>query len=131
MEKRMLGISGICTHCRNTLELASWQINAIAIREDIVCPYCGRHLGLICSRQRKVLKNLDHLAVLRFSMLIFSFSSMLVAMVLEWMGLISVLAQFNFSLVMLAAYLYTLRYTREKHRITLILQAGGNKSQSQ
>ncbi|WP_166360679.1 hypothetical protein [Pseudomonas akapageensis] len=131
MNNRKLGISGICTHCRNKLELASWQINAIAIRVDIVCPHCNQPLGLKCSRQRKALKNLDHLTTLRVSMLIFTASSMLVALVLEWIGLISVLAQLNFSLIMFYLYLYTLRRTREKHRLTLTLQAGGKKSQAQ
>lgn len=131
MEKGILGVSGVCTHCGNTLKLACWQLNAIAIREGIVCPHCSRYLKLNCAQQRKDLKNLDHLATLRVSMMIFSASSMLVAMVLEWVGLISVLAQFNFSLIMLYLYIYTLRRTREKHRITLILQAGGAKPHAQ
>jgi hypothetical protein len=46
-----------------------------------------------------------------------------VALVAEWVGLISVVGQLNVSLVVLLVHFLVLRYARHRQRMTLNLQA--------
>ncbi|OYU05841.1 MAG: hypothetical protein CFE47_19805 [Pseudomonas sp. PGPPP1] len=117
-----IGIKGHCAHCDITFELKPWQLNAIAIEEPFDCPYCQRVLQLNCPRQLREFKALDHWAMVRPSMLVLTCVVLLVALVAEWVGLISVIGQFNVSLVVLLVHFLVLRYVRYRQRITLDLQ---------
>ena len=117
-----IGIKGHCAHCDITFELNPWQLNAIAIEEPFDCPYCQRVLQLNCPRQLREFKALDHWAMVRPSMLVLTCVVLLVALVAEWVGLISVIGQFNVSLVVLLVHFLVLRYVRYRQRITLDLQ---------
>ena len=60
--------------------------------------------------------------MVRPSMLVLTCVVLLVALVAEWVGLISVIGQFNVSLVVLLVHFLVLRYVRYRQRITLDLQ---------
>ena len=109
----VIGIKGHCAHCDITFNLKPWQLNAIAIEEPFDCPYCQWILQLNCPRQLRQFRSLDHWALVRPSM---------VALVTEWVGLISVIGQFNISLIVLLVHFLVLRYARYRQRITLELQ---------
>jgi len=118
-----VGIKGHCAHCDITFELKPWQLNAIAIEEPFDCPYCQRVLELNCPRQLRHFKALDHWALVRPSMAVLTSMVLIVALVTEWVGLISVIGQLNVSLVVLLAHFLVLRYARHRQRMTLNLQA--------
>ena len=118
-----LGIKGQCAHCDITFELKPWQLNAIAIEEPFDCPYCHRELELRCPRQLRHFKSLEYWALVRPSMVTFTCVVLIVALVAEWVGLISVIGQFNISLVVLLVHFMVLRYARHRQRITLNLHA--------
>ncbi|TFW37702.1 hypothetical protein, partial [Pseudomonas fluorescens] len=99
MSVATLGIQGRCAHCQRTLLLESWQINAIAINEAFRCTHCRKTLQLNDPKQIKRFKSLDSLAMLKASLLVMICTALLVALVLEWLGMISVLEQLNFSLL--------------------------------
>ncbi len=117
-----IGIRGHCTHCDITFELKPWQLNAIAIEEPFDCPDCHRILQLRCPRQLRRFKSLDHWALVRPSMMVLTCVVLIVALVAEWVGLISVVGQLNVSLVVLLVHFLALRYARYRQRITLDLQ---------
>jgi hypothetical protein len=48
---------------------------------------------------------------------------LLVALVLEWIGILSVLEQLNVSLVAIFVYFVALRIARQRQHMTLILEA--------
>ena len=117
------GIKGHCAHCDITFELKPWQLNAIAIEEPFDCPYCQRVLVLNCPRQLRHFKALDHWALVRPSMVVLTCVILISALVAEWLGLLSVLGQFNISLVVVLVHFAVLRYARHRQRLTLNLQA--------
>ena len=117
------GIKGHCAHCDITFELKPWQLNAIAIEEPFDCPYCQHVLELNCPRQLRHFKALDHWALVRPSMAILTSVVLIVALVTEWVGLISVIGQLNVSLLVLLVHFLVLRYARHRQRMTLNLQA--------
>ena len=47
---------------------------------------------------------------------------LIVAMVAEWLGLISMVGQLNVSLIVVLMHFLTLRYVRHRQRLTLDLQ---------
>ena len=118
-----IGIKGHCAHCDITFELKPWQLNAIAIHEPFNCPYCQQILQLRCPRQLRQFKSLDHWAMVRPSMLVLTCVVLIVALVAEWLGLLSVIGQLNISLVVLLVHLLVLRYACYRQRVTLKLQA--------
>ncbi|WP_460131540.1 hypothetical protein [Pseudomonas sp. S1_E04] len=118
-----IGIRGRCAHCDITFELKPWQLNAIAIEEPFDCPYCQRVLELNCPQQLRLFKALDHWALVRPSMVVLTSVVLIVALVAEWVGLISLVGQFNVSLVVLLVHFLALRYARHRQRMTLNLQA--------
>lgn len=118
-----IGIKGHCAHCDITFELKSWQLNAIAIHEPFDCPYCQRTLQLNCPKQLSQFKALDHWALVHPSMVILTCMVLIVALVAEWVGLLSVLEQLNISLVVVLVHFLALRYAHHRQRITLNLQA--------
>ena len=120
----VIGIKGHCAHCDITFELKPWQLNAIAIEEPFDCPYCQRVLRLNCPRQLRQFKSLDHWALVRPSMVVLTCIVLIVVLVAEWLGLVSVIGQFNVSLVVLMVHFLTLRYARYRQQITLDLQGG-------
>ncbi|WP_433738634.1 hypothetical protein [Pseudomonas putida] len=117
------GIQGHCAHCQCTLLLKPWQLNAIAINEPFTCSHCQKTLRLNDPKQIKRFKSLDSLAMLKASLLVMVFTALLVLLVLEWMGLFSVLEQLNFSLVAIFVYFIAVRYARQRQHMTLILEA--------
>lgn len=118
-----LGIQGHCAHCQCTLLLKPWQLNAIAINEPFTCSHCQKTLQLNDPKQIKRFKSLDSLAMLKASLLVMVCTALLVALVLEWMGLFSVLEQLNFSLVAIFVYFIAVRFARQRQHMTLILEA--------
>ncbi|MGJ7513920.1 hypothetical protein ACSFE6_06230 [Pseudomonas baetica] len=118
-----LGIQGHCAHCQCTLLLKPWQLNAIAINEPFTCSHCQKALQLNDPKQIKRFKSLDSLALLKASLLIMVCTALLVALVLEWIGLISVVEQLNFSLVAIFVYFISVRLARQRQHMTLILDA--------
>ncbi|KAA8560603.1 hypothetical protein FX985_00653 [Pseudomonas extremaustralis] len=117
-----IGIKGHCAHCDITFELKPWQLNAIAIEEPFDCPYCHRILQLCCTRQLRQFRALDHWALVRLSMVVFTCVALIVALVAEWLGLISVIGQLNISLLVLLVHFLVARYARHRQRMTLDLQ---------
>ncbi|WP_339417415.1 MULTISPECIES: hypothetical protein [unclassified Pseudomonas] len=117
-----IGIKGHCAHCDITFELKPWQLNAIAIEEPFDCPYCQWVLRLNCPRQLRQFKSLDHWALVRPSMVVLTCIVLIVVLVAEWLGLISVIGQFNVSLVVLLVHFLALRYARYRQQLTLDLQ---------
>ncbi|PFG59677.1 hypothetical protein DM05_4358 [Pseudomonas poae] len=118
-----VGVKGHCAHCDITFELKPWQLNAIAIEEPFDCPYCQRVLELNCPRQLRHFKALDHWALVCPSMAVLTCVVLIVALVTEWIGLISVVGQLNVSLMVLLVHFLVLRYVRHRQRMTLNLQA--------
>ncbi|WP_347904032.1 hypothetical protein [Pseudomonas purpurea] len=118
-----IGIKGRCAHCQITLLLKPWQLNAIAINEAFACSHCQQTLQLSCPKQIKRFKSLDALAMLRASMIVLVSTALLVALVLEWVGLLSVVEQLNISLVAVFVYFVVMRLARHRQHMTLILQA--------
>ncbi|NWA65634.1 hypothetical protein [Pseudomonas reactans] len=117
-----IGIKGHCAHCDITFNLKPWQLNAIAIEEPFDCPYCQWILQLNCPRQLRQFRSLDQWALVRPSMAVLTCTVLIVALVVEWVGLISVIGQFNISLVVLLVHFLVLRYARYRQRMTLNLQ---------
>ncbi len=118
-----IGVKGHCAHCDITFELKPWQLNAIAIQEPFDCPYCERVLQLGCPRQLRQFQALSQWAVVRPGMVALTCVVLAVAMVAEWVGLISVIAQLNLSVLVLLTHFLVLRYVRYRQRMTLDLQA--------
>ncbi|MFJ2323444.1 MULTISPECIES: hypothetical protein [unclassified Pseudomonas] len=123
MSVATLGIQGRCAHCEQTLVLKPWQLNAIAIHESFTCEHCQQALELRCPKQIKRFKSLDSLALLRFSASMTVCTALLVALVMEWLGLLSVTEQLNASLITIFVYFVVVRYARQRQHITLILEA--------
>ena len=117
-----IGIKGHCAHCDITFTLKPWQLNAIAIHEPFECPYCQRILALSCPRQLRQFKSLDRWAMVRPSMMFLTSALLIVALMAEWLGRLSVIGQLNISLVVLLVHFLVLRYVRYRQRLTLNLQ---------
>ncbi|KMT55202.1 hypothetical protein [Pseudomonas fildesensis] len=117
-----IGIKGHCAHCDITFELKPWQLNAIAIHEPFDCPYCQRIVQLDCPRQLRQFKSLNRWVLVRPSMVVLTCVALIVALVAEWTGLISVVGQLNVSLVTVLIHFLVLRYARQRQRMTLDLQ---------
>ncbi|OPA93142.1 hypothetical protein BFW86_03470 [Pseudomonas fluorescens] len=117
-----IGIKGHCAHCDITFVLKPWQLNAIAIEEPFDCPYCQQILQLSCPRQMRQFKSLGHWALVRPSMTMLTCAVLIVALVAEWLGLISLVGQLNVSLVVILMHFLSLRYARYRQRMTLQLQ---------
>ncbi|RBC00624.1 hypothetical protein C3E97_016305 [Pseudomonas sp. MWU12-2115] len=118
-----LGIQGRCAHCQTTQVLKPWQLNAIAINEPFTCNHCQKTLELRCPVQIKRFKSLDSLGLLRFSASVTVCTALLVALVMEWIGLLNVTEQLNASLIVLFVYFALLRFVHHRQRMTLILEA--------
>lgn len=123
MSSATIGIQGRCAHCETTLVLEPWQLNAIAINESFACSHCHKALKLSDPHQIKRLKSVDSLAMLRASTLVTVCTALLVALVMEWIRLISVVEQLNFSLIAILIYFGVVQYARHKQHMTLILEA--------
>ena len=119
----VIGIKGHCAHCDITFELKPWQLNAIAIHEPFDCPYCQWVLELNCPRQLRQFRSLDHWAMVHPSLMVLTSVVLIVAMVAEWLGLISMVGQLNVSLLVVLIHFLMLRYVRHRQRLTLELQA--------
>lgn len=117
------GIQGHCVHCASTLLLEPWQLNAIAIHEAFACSHCHKALQLSDPKQIKRIKSLDSLAMLQASTLIMVCTALLVALVMEWVGMLSVTEQLNFSLIALLIYFGVIRFARDRQHMTLLLEA--------
>lgn len=118
-----IGIRGHCAQCNMTFELKPWQLNAIAIDVPFDCMYCHCGLPLGCVKQLRQFRALDQWALVRPSMIMLTCATLLVALVAEWLGLLSVIAQFNISLVAVLIHLLVVRYARHRQTMTLNLQA--------
>jgi hypothetical protein len=118
-----IGIQGHCAHCESTLLLKPWQLNAIAINEAFTCSHCQKALKLNDPKQIKRFKSLDSLALLRASTLVMVCTALLVALVLEWIGMFSVVEQLNFSLLAIFVYFAVMRFARHRLHMTLTLEA--------
>jgi Flp pilus assembly protein TadB len=118
-----IGIQGHCAHCANTLLLKPWQLNAIAINEAFTCSHCQKALQLNDPKQIKRFKSIDTLAMLRASMMVMVCTALLVALVMEWVGMLSVVEQVNFSLLAIFVYFIVIRFARHRQHMTLTLEA--------
>ncbi|WP_338800797.1 hypothetical protein V9L13_24830 [Pseudomonas sp. RSB 5.4] len=118
-----LGVQGRCAHCQTTQVLKPWQLNAIAINEPFTCNHCQKTLELRCPVQIKRFKSLDSLGLLRFSASVTVCTALLVALVMEWIGLLDVTEQLNASLIVLFVYFALLRFVHHRQHMTLILEA--------
>jgi hypothetical protein len=123
MSAATIGVQGHCAHCGSTLLLKPWQLNAIAINEAFTCSHCEKALQLNDPKQIKRFKSLDSLAWLRASTLIMVCTTLLVALVLEWIGILSVIEQLNFSLLAIFVYFIVMRFARHRQHLTLTLEA--------
>ncbi|MGB8923418.1 MAG: hypothetical protein WCC61_18185 [Pseudomonas sp.] len=123
MSVATLGIQGRCAHCQTTQQLKPWQLNAIAINEQFTCAHCQKSLELRCPNQIKRFRSLDSLGLLRFSASLTVCTALLVALVMEWIGLLSVSEQLNASLIVLFVYFALLRFVHHRQHMTLILDA--------
>ncbi|MBK5340386.1 hypothetical protein JFU48_03140 [Pseudomonas sp. TH49] len=123
MSVATLGIQGRCAHCQTTQVLKPWQLNAIAINEPFTCNHCQKTLELRCPVQIKRFKSLDSLGLLRFSASVTVCTALLVALVMEWIGLLNVTEQLNASLIVLFVYFALLRFVHHRQHMTLILEA--------
>ncbi|WP_076016491.1 hypothetical protein [Pseudomonas sp. ATCC PTA-122608] len=121
MTNAVVGVRGHCTHCDMSFELKPWQLNAIAMDVPFDCSYCHKGVQPSCPKQLKQFKSLDNLGLLRPSMIVLTSAALLVALVAEWIGLISVIGQLNVSLMAVLIYFMTLRYARHRQRMTLTL----------
>jgi Zn ribbon nucleic-acid-binding protein len=117
------GIWGHCAHCQRTLLLTPWQLNAISINESFACSHCQKTLQLIDPKQIKRFKSLDSLAMFKASLLVMICTALLVLLVLEWIGLLSVIEQLNFSLLAIFVYFICIGFARHRQHMTLILEA--------
>lgn len=123
MSVATLGVQGRCAHCQTTQVLKPWQLNAIAINEPFTCNHCQKTLELRCPVQIKRFKSLDSLGLLRFSASVTVCTALLVALVMEWIGLLNVTEQLNASLIVLFVYFALLRFVHHRQHMTLILEA--------
>ncbi|MHB2246059.1 hypothetical protein [Pseudomonas fluorescens] len=123
MSVATLGVQGRCAHCQTTLVLKPWQLNAISIHEAFTCAHCQKALELRCPKQIKRFRSLDSLGLLRASALVTVCTALLVALVMEWVGLLSVTEQLNASLIAIFVYFAVIRYARQRQHLTLILDA--------
>jgi len=123
MSVAILGIQGHCAHCQTTRLLKPWQLNAISINVPFTCEHCQQSLELRCPQQIKRFKSLDSLALLRFSACVTVCTALLVALVMEWVGLLSVTEQLNASLITIFIYFMVVRYARHRQDLTLRLDA--------
>lgn len=121
MTNAVVGVRGHCIHCDMSFELKPWQLNAIAMDVPFDCSYCHKGVQPSCPKQLKQFKSLDNLGLLRPSMIVLTSAALLVALVAEWIGLISVIGQLNVSLMAVLIYFMTLRYARHRQRMTLTL----------
>ncbi|RAI71232.1 hypothetical protein DOZ80_05140 [Pseudomonas fluorescens] len=117
------GVQGRCAHCQRTLRLQPWQLNAIAINEAFACAHCQKHLQLRCPDQIRRFKSLDSFSLLRASLRMMVCTALLVALVMEWVGMLSVIEQLNASLIAIFVYFAAVRYFRRRQHLTLILEA--------
>ena len=115
-------IRGHCAQCDMTFELKPWQLNAIAIDVPFDCTYCHSGLQLLCHKQLRQFRALGQWALVRPSMIILTCATLLVALVAEWVGLLSVIGQFNISLVAVFIHCLVVRYARHRQKMTLNLQ---------
>lgn len=123
MSVAISGIQGHCAHCGSTLVLEPWQLNAIAIKESFACSHCHKALQLNDPKQIRRLKSVDSLAMLRASTLVTVCTALLVALVMEWVGILSVVEQLNFSLIAILLYFVVVQFARHRQHMTLILEA--------
>ena len=123
MSAATTGVQGRCAHCQRTLLLQPWQLNAIAINEAFACAHCQKHVELRCPEQIKRFKSLDSFSLLRASLRVMVCTALLVALVMEWVGMLSVIEQLNASLIVLFVYLAVVLYFRRRQHLTLILEA--------
>ncbi len=119
----LIGVRGHCAECEMTFELKPWQLNSIAIDEPFECAYCQSCLTLHSRKQLRQFRALNHWALVRPSMIMLTSATLMVALVAEWIGLLSVIEQFNISLVTVLTHCLVLRYARHRQGITLNLQA--------
>lgn len=117
------GVQGRCAHCQRTLRLQPWQLNAIAINEAFACAHCQKHVQLRCPEQFRRFKSLDSFSLLRASLRVMVCTALLVALVMEWVGMLSVIEQLNASLIVIFVYFAVVRYFRRRQHLTLILEA--------
>lgn len=117
------GVHGRCAHCQRTLRLQPWQLNAISINEAFACAHCQKPVELRCPKQIKRFKSLDSFALLRASLRVMVCTALLVALVMEWVGMLSVIEQLNASLISIFVYFVVVRYFRRRQHLTLILEA--------
>lgn len=123
MAAASLGIKGRCAHCQFTLELKPWELNAMAINETFTCSHCQKSLRLSCPSEIKRLKALDSLSMLRASLRVMIATALLVALVMEWVGMLTGIEQLNFSLIAVFIYFVVMRRARRRQHLTLVLQA--------
>ncbi|WP_124376308.1 hypothetical protein [Pseudomonas synxantha] len=116
------GIKGHCAQCDMTFELKPWQLNAIAVEIPFDCTYCHCGLQLCCLKQLRQFRALDQWALVRPSMIMLTCATLVVALVAEWLGLLSMIAQFNLSLATVLIHFLVVRYARQRQRMTLELQ---------
>ncbi|WP_338476449.1 hypothetical protein [Pseudomonas khavaziana] len=117
-----IGIKGHCAQCDMTFELKPWQLNAIAVDIPFDCTYCHCGLQLCCHKQLRQFRALDQWALVRPSMIMLTCATLVVALVAEWLGLLSMIAQFNLSLATVLIHFLVVRYARHRQRMTLELQ---------
>ncbi|KRP42956.1 hypothetical protein SAMN04490190_3118 [Pseudomonas libanensis] len=116
------GIKGHCAQCDMTFELKPWQLNAIAVEIPFDCTYCHCGLQLCCLKQLRQFRALDQWALVRPGMIMLTCATLVVALVAEWLGLLSMIAQFNLSLATVLIHFLVVRYARHRQRMTLELQ---------
>ncbi|MDI2142122.1 MULTISPECIES: hypothetical protein [unclassified Pseudomonas] len=123
MSVATLGVQGRCAHCQTTLLLKPWQLNAIAINEPFTCAHCQKALELRCPKQIRRFRSLDSLGLLRFSASLTVCTALLVALVMEWIGLLNVTEQLNASLIVIFVYFALMRFVHHRQHMTLTLDA--------
>jgi hypothetical protein len=123
MSAATIGIQGRCAHCQRTLRLQPWQLNAIAINEAFTCTHCQKRVQLCCPEQLRRFKSLDSFSLLRASLRMMVCTTLLVALVMEWLGMLSVIEQLNASLIAIFVYFAVVRYFRQRQHLTLVLEA--------
>lgn len=123
MSAATIGVQGRCAHCQRTLLLQPWQLNAIAINEAFACTHCQKRVQLSCPEQIRRFKSLDSFSLLRASLRVMVCTALLVALVMEWVGMLSVIEQLNASLIVMFVYFAAVRYFRRRQHLTLILEA--------
>lgn len=116
------GVQGRCAHCQTLLDLEPWQLNAMAMQEHFNCKHCQRPLKLSCPEQIRRFKALGSLATVRATMIVLCATVLLVTLVLEWVGLVSLTQQLSISALMLASYLLVMGIARRRLRRPLLLQ---------